>query len=104
MATMQRLGATAEANGAPFPVRVVDASERGMKLEAGEAIDAGQPVRVDYGEAMFLCEVCYCAPTGGEAKPYYLGVIIHECLTGLSSLHHLIQALRPEAAEKLERV
>jgi hypothetical protein len=104
VATMQLLGTTAEANGKPFPVRVVDASERGMKLEAGEAIDAGQPVRVEFADAMFLGEVCYCAPAGREAKSYYLGVITHECLTALSSLHHLIQALGPAPAEKLERV
>jgi hypothetical protein len=105
VATMQLLGTTPEGNGNPFPVRVVDASERGMKLQAGQPMDAGQPVRVEFGEAMFLGEVCYCAPAGdGAGESYYLGVITQECLTGLSSLHHLIHALRPEPAEKLERV
>jgi hypothetical protein len=101
--TMQLLGTSAAGNGHPEPVTVLDVSERGMKLRSKVAMSAGQAVTVEMDDAMFLGEVCYCAPeTRGEEKSFYVGVVTRECLTGLESLRHLIGALRPETADELE--
>ncbi|MFN0102479.1 MAG: PilZ domain-containing protein [Bryobacteraceae bacterium] len=104
-ATVQMLGVSAAANGRAFPVKVVDLSERGMRLQAADPMDAGQAVKIELGDAMFLGEVCYCAPVAGDpGNSYFLGVITHECLNGLAGLHHLMRALAPESARDLERV
>ena len=107
-ASLQMLGTTASANGQARAVTVVDVSDRGMRLLSAAPMDAGQAVKVEVGDAMFLGEVCYCAATQSEPvirnsdKQFYLGVVTTQCLTGLASLHHLIRALSPEAVEELE--
>ncbi len=101
-ALVQRLGVSAGGNGVAFPVLVVDASERGMRLSSQEAMDAGQAVKVEMGDSMYLGEICYCAAAPGGAG-YHLGVVTQECLNGLNGLQHLIQALQPEGARELER-
>lgn len=101
-ALVQRLGVSPSGNGVAFPVQVIDAGQRGMRLCSQEAMDAGQAVKVEMGDAMFLGEICYCAPApAGEG--YHLGVVTKECLSGLSSLQHLIQALAPQPAPEFER-
>ena len=107
-ASLQMLGTTAGANGQATAVTVVDVSDRGMRLLSAAPMDAGQAVKIEVGDAMFLGEVCYCAATpgvdviGNSDKQFYLGVVTKQCLTGLASLHHLIRALSPEAVEELE--
>lgn len=104
-ATLQALGTQAMANGMATPVAVVDASERGMRLLSAAPLDAGQAVKIELNDAMFLGEVCYCAPVAGShADGFHMGIMIQECLTGLTSLHHLIHALTPEPAEQREPV
>ena len=71
-------------------------------------MNAGQAVKIEMGDAMFLGEVCYCAAASGETaigdrdKQFYLGIVTKQCLTGLASLHHLIRALSPETTRELE--
>ena len=107
-ASLQMLGTTAGANGQATAVTVVDVSDRGMRLLSAAPMEAGQAVKIEVGDAMFLGEVCYCAATpdepvfGNSVKQFYLGVVTKQCLTGLASLHHLIRALSPEAVEELE--
>lgn len=100
-ASVQRLGICAGGNGRAIAVQVVDASERGMRLRSPEALDAGQAVKIEMGDAMFLGEICYCASVSGRAD-YFLGVVTEECLTGLNSLQHLIQALQPKGIRERE--
>jgi hypothetical protein len=103
-AVLQALGASSNTNGPATRATVVDASDRGMRLRAAIPMNAGQAVTVEIGESMFLGEVCYCTPApGGEDKSFHLGIVTRECLTGLASLHHLIQALTPEPARELQR-
>jgi hypothetical protein len=101
-ATLQVLGATPSGNGEPLEVGIVDMSEQGMRLESPCAVDAGQAVKVEAGDAMFLGEVCYCAAMEGAG--YYVGVVTTQCLSGLRSLQHLIEALRPEGSRENIRV
>ena len=103
-ATLQELGTRAKGNGPPTGVRIVDASPAGMRLEIGQAIPAGRAVRIDLGDAMFLGETCYCVPAENPARGYYLGIVVEQCLTDLTGLRHLIQALTPQAAPERERV
>mgnify|MGYP003348126988 CR=1 FL=1 len=101
-ATIQVLGLTAAANSVASPANIGDISERGMRLRTSIAIDAGQAVKIELGERMFLGEVCYCAHDNNAH--YNIGIVTEQCLTGLSGLRHLITALQPESARKLERV
>jgi hypothetical protein len=101
-ATLQTLGTTAAENGEPMAVGIVDMSEQGMRLESPGPVDAGQAVKIDAGDAMFLGEVCYCAPM--ESRGYYVGVVTTQCLSGLRSLQHLIEALKPEGARERVRI
>ncbi len=104
-ATLQVLGASQNTNGVPIPVRVSDASERGMRVQSNLQVDAGLAIRLDIGDAMFLGEVCYCAPApAGASAAFNIGIVTEQCLTGLSGLRHLISALEPEKSPKLERV
>jgi len=67
-------------------------------------MNAGQAVKIEMGDTMFLGEVCYCAPASCEGnQSFYLGIVTRECLTGLASLHHLIQALSPDPVSVLDR-
>ena len=92
-ATLQVLGTSHSGSGVPTAVQLVDASERGMRLEASVSIDAGVPVRLDIGDAMFLGEVCYCAlMAAGPPTVFHIGIVTEECLSGLSGLRHLISA------------
>ena len=101
-ATVQTLGTSAGANGPAMAVTVVDVSERGMRLRSAAPMNAGQAVKIEMGDTMFLGEVCYCAPVSSEAdRSFYLGIVTRECLTGLASLHHLIRALSPEPVREL---
>ena len=101
-ARLQALGKSSDQNGAPVRVTVVDSSDRGMRLYSTAAMNTGQAVAVEIGEAMFLGEVCYCAPApAGEG--FFLGIHVRECLTGLASLHHLIQALSPQLVTEPQR-
>ena len=103
-ATLQVLGETSATNGPAMPVRILDTNARGMRLRAAAPMNAGQAVTLEIGDAMFLGEVCYCAPATDEKdKQFYLGIVTRECLTGLASLHHLLRALAPEPAPELER-
>jgi len=103
-ASVQILGTPAGANGPAMPVTVVDASERGMRLRSAAPMNAGQAVKIEMGDTMFLGEVCYCASASSEGnQSFYLGIVTRECLTGLASLHHLIQALSPDPVSVLDR-
>ena len=103
-ASMQMLGTSAGANGPSMAVTVVDASERGMRLRSAAPMNAGQAVKIEMGDMMFLGEVCYCAPApSAEDQSFYLGIVTRECLSGLASLHHLIRALSPEPVHELDR-
>ena len=102
-ATVQTLGTSAGANGPVRAVTVVDVSERGMRLRSAAPMNAGEAVKIEMGDTMFLGEVCYCAPVSSEAdRSFYLGIVTRECLTGLASLHHLIRALSQEPVRELE--
>ena len=102
-ANVQTLGISAAANGKPFPVQVIDASDRGMRLHSTEPLKAGQALKIEMGESMFLGEVCYCAPAIADGQAvFYVGVVTDECLTGLNGLQHLIRALEPETANERE--
>ena len=82
--------------GLPMPARVTDASSNGLRLLLPHAIPPGTPVRVDIEDAMFLGEICYCTPVPSHPSlAAYAGVAIEECLSGLTSLQHLIDALQP---------
>ena len=103
-ASVQMLGTSAGANGQAMAVTVVDASVRGMRLRSAAPMDAGQAVKIEMGDSMFLGEVCYCARAAGDGdKFFYLGIITKECLTGLASLHNLIRTLTPETVQELVR-
>jgi hypothetical protein len=102
-ATLQMLGVSSAANGPALPVTVVETSQCGMRLHSAVPMNAGQPVAIQVGDAMFLGEVCYCTRAAAEADTHFcLGIVTKECLTGLASLHHLLQALTPELAKELE--
>lgn len=104
-AMLQVLGEVQEANGPAVPVQVLDAGERGMRLQAPVPIAANRAVKIELGQAMFLGEVCYCAPVPGcDPAAYYIGIATEQCLTGLSGLQHLIAALQPEPARDLQRI
>lgn len=104
-ATLQVLGTSKASNGEPIPVRVSDASERGMRVQSGVRVDAGRAVRLEIGDTMFLGEVCYCAPTTSDpAALFHIGIVTEQCLAGLVGLHHLIKALEPEESRHLKRV
>lgn len=103
-ATVQVLGASASGNGQATPVIVIDTSERGMRLRSPAPMSAGQAVKIEVGDSMFLGEVCYCAPATLQTGPcFHLGVVTRECLSGLASLQQLMRALTPEPALELER-
>ena len=108
VASLQMLGTTANANGLATAVTVVDVGDRGMRLLSVAPMDTGQAVKIEVGDAMFLGEVCYCVAAPGDAalgksdERFYLGIVTKQCLTGLTSLHHLIRALSPETAQELE--
>ena len=109
VATLQVLGASQSTNGVPISVRVTDASERGMRVQAEVQMDTGLPVRLDIGDSMFLGEICYCAPAPkGAPATYNIGIVTEQCLTGLSGLRHLINALEQEKSPRqpagMERV
>ncbi|MBI2685653.1 MAG: PilZ domain-containing protein [Acidobacteria bacterium] len=90
-AVVQTLGGAPETNGQPVKVAIVDASHRGMRLQSEIAMKPGDAVKIEIEEAMFLGELCYCTPrTGGG---FHIGVVTEQCLTGLSSLQHLTQAV-----------
>jgi len=102
-ARLQALGESSDKNGVPVRATVVDSSDGGIRLQTKVAMSSGRAVTVEVAEAMFLGEVCYCAPAAEDGN-FYLGIHLRECLTGLASLQHLIHALRPEpAAELLQR-
>jgi hypothetical protein len=102
-ATLQMLGVSSSANGPTLPVTVVDSSERGMRLRSAVPMNAGRAVTIQVGDAMFLGEVCYCAPSAtDEDTSFFIGIVTKECLTGLAGLHHLLHALTPEPAKELE--
>jgi hypothetical protein len=89
--------------GLPIPARVVDASPSGLRLLLPHAIPPGTPVRIDVHDAMLLGEICYCAPVPSHpALASYAGVAIEQCLSGLASLQHLIDALRPATVPAFE--
>lgn len=103
-ASIQMLGTSADANGPAMAVTVVDASDRGMRLRSAAPMNAGQAVKIEMGEMMFLGEVCYCAPASSAGdQAFYLGIVTRECLTGLAGLHHLIRALSPDPVPVLDR-
>ena len=105
VATLQVLGASRAENGVPTAVRVIDVSEHGMGLESSVSLDAGVPIRLDIGDAMFLGEVCYCTLIAeGPPPAFHIGIVTEECLSGLSGLRHLISALERENSPTLERV
>jgi hypothetical protein len=75
---------------------VAEMSERGMRLCIPEPLLVDQCLQVEFEEAIVFAEVFHCGPAGPECEyPYAAGVVIRECLSGLASLQHLIQALRP---------
>jgi len=100
-ATVQVLGASAAENTRSAPAQIVDASARGLRLLAEAAITPGQVVKVETADSMFLGEVCYCAAQSRQG--YAVGIAAEQCLTGVSSLEHLIRALRQEPAPELQR-
>jgi hypothetical protein len=96
-AILQSLGRAASENGTPVAVRILDASQNGMRVLSPLAFAPGQTVKLETRDALFLGEICYCAPVpppGGEA--YSIGIVSEECLTGLAALERLIRALRPD--------
>jgi hypothetical protein len=102
-AFVQLLGLTPAENSDPLPATIVDVSDRGMRLHIQQPVPTGQAVKIELGDRMFLGEVCYCAPAPPPAA-FHIGIVTEQCLTGLSSLQHLISALQPDSAPKLERV
>ena len=95
------LGKSIGENGEPVGVRIVDASSRGMRLQSAMALNAGQAVKLEMGGSMFLGEVCYCVSDGAEG--YFVGIVAEQCLSGLSDLRHLIEAVERDAPHAFER-
>jgi len=101
-AVAQTLGASAKANGEPFQVIVADASPHGMQLRSDRRLEPGQAVKIDLQDAMFLGEVCYCQTLA--VGVYRIGIVTEQCLTGLSGLQHLLEALQPEKQPEQRKV
>lgn len=95
-AVLQVLG-TCETDHSPtFPGRVVDASPKGMGIRITQQVEAGKAIKVEIDDMMFLGEVAYCIPVRDLEGQYMMGVEIEQCLTGLSGLQHLVEALSEE--------
>ena len=64
----------------------VDLSGRGLKLRLSRPLAPDSPVKVEFGDAMYLGEVCYCRHEDGA---FVAGVAIEQVLTGLQGLARL---------------
>ncbi|HEU0122595.1 MAG TPA: PilZ domain-containing protein [Bryobacteraceae bacterium] len=95
-AMVQILGNSEAEHGRPFRGIVVDASPKGMGIRLPQAVEANRAIKVEIEDMMFLGEVAYCAPAKDHAGEYMIGIEIEQCLTGLSGLQHLVQALAEE--------
>lgn len=103
-AILQTLGPTADGNGHPMVVQVLDVGDRGLRLEADTPLPVGQAVKIEVGDSMFLGEICHCESATDAGEPrFHLGVFAKECLKGLGGLLHLIEALTPDSMHELEQ-
>lgn len=74
----------------PLEATVENVSGSGVRLGAGRPLKPGAAVRLDLEEALYLGEVCYCAPQGLR---YVIGVELQHSLLHLPSLERLVQRL-----------
>lgn len=87
----------------PIPARITDASPNGLRLLVPRPVAPGTPVRIDLDDAMLLGEICYCVPVPTHpTHAFHAGVTIEQCLSGLASLQHLIDALQPDPDREFE--
>src|SRR5437667_82923 len=61
----QALGQSAESNGPPLGVEIMDASDRGRRLHSTVARKRGRAVKTDVGKAVSPGELAYCIPNAG---------------------------------------
>jgi hypothetical protein len=80
---------------APLPVKVVNFSGRGLKLNANQTLAPGTLVRVDLNRTMILGEVCYAEPAEGG---FAIGLRLEHSLTITDSLERLRQRFAEDEA------
>ena len=68
------------------PIRIVDISGSGMKIEIDSPLKPGMLVKVSLPEALLLGEVVWCS---GESAPYRAGIRIEHSLLNLTQVRGL---------------
>ena len=79
--------------GSPFPVEVINVSDRGLRLRATISYAPGTLVRVDLNHTIILAEVCYTEP---ETEGFALGLRLEHSLLQTESLERLRQRFAEE--------
>jgi len=81
------------------PARILDVSQRGLRLGVSESIAAGSLLRIDLEDSVIFAEVRYCE----DRKTWFaLGVYVEQILIGTSPLSRLVAKLLEESAPVAE--
>jgi len=87
-------------DGTAIAARVVEASQRGARVEVDRELPEGTHVRLTLKEQIVLGHVCYCLVAAD--REFILGVHLDDPLTGIDDLTNLNQALTASASPKLQ--
>jgi hypothetical protein len=87
-----------------FDVRIVDASDNGMRIESTLPLRPGTLIQIEGRDTLLLGEVLYCQTIN---ESHFLGVELTSALFGLADLRRLnrslIQELEPRRPQNAER-
>jgi len=84
-----------------FDVRIVDASENGMRIESSQPLGSGTLIQIEGRDTMLLGEVLYCQSSSNES--HFLGVELTSALYGLADLRRLNRSLVQELEPRPQR-
>lgn len=87
-------------DGRSAQVRIVDASEFGIRIECQLELHAGALIKVEGQDSLLLGEVLYCLPAEEVTGLYFLGIRLTRALFGLTELRRLNQSLLAEQPER----
>ena len=83
-------------------VRIIEASERGMRIALADYLETDTPVQVTIDGEVALGRVCHCAEARqgviSESGAYLAGLYLENSLAGLEDLAKLSQLLSTEEA------
>jgi len=78
-----------------FSGRLANVSGTGMRLLVNRPIREGSVLKVEYGETLYLGEVCYCQP---QQRGYAAGIMLEHSLVCTDELAKLARQLQAQSA------